>query len=94
MEAYREGNTAPGGPQEDTMRVTVYTKPDCMQCTATMRALDKAGLDYHVVDLTTDPGALDYVRHDLGHLQAPVVDTDTAGHWSGYRPDRCKGLAA
>ena len=75
------------------MRITVYTKPQCVQCTATMRALDNAGLDYQVVDLTTDPGALDYVRDDLGHLQAPVVDTDTAGHWSGFRPDRCKSLA-
>src|SRR5699024_11757087 len=60
----------------------------------TMRALDNAGLDYQVVDLTTDPGALDYVRDGLGHLQAPVVDTDTAGHWSGFRPDRCKAIAA
>ncbi|HIW69750.1 MAG TPA: glutaredoxin-like protein NrdH [Candidatus Dietzia merdigallinarum] len=76
------------------MRITVYTKPQCVQCTATMRALDNAGLDYQVVDLTTDPGALDYVRDDLGHLQAPVVDTDNAGHWSGFRPDRCKSLAA
>ena len=74
------------------MTITVYTKPACTQCTATMLALDKAGLDYQVVDLTTDPGALDYVRDDLGHLQAPVVVTDTAGHWSGYRPDRIKVL--
>lgn len=74
------------------MRITVYTKPKCVQCTATMRALDKTGLDYQVIDLTIAPEALDYVRHDLGHLQVPVVDTDTAGHWSGYRPDRCKAL--
>jgi glutaredoxin-like protein NrdH len=29
----------------------------------------------------------------LGYLRAPVVVTDTE-HWSGFRPDRCKSLAA
>ncbi|MGO1948095.1 MAG: glutaredoxin domain-containing protein, partial [Mycobacteriaceae bacterium] len=26
--------------------ITVYTKPACVQCTATKKALDKAGVDY------------------------------------------------
>ena len=26
--------------------ITVYTKPSCVQCTATFRALDKAGISY------------------------------------------------
>lgn len=74
------------------MSITVYTKPSCQQCTATTRALDKTGIDYEVVDLTTNTDAREYVQA-LGHLQAPVVVTDT-DHWSGYRPDRCKSLAA
>ena len=74
------------------MRVTVYTKPACGQCIATRKALDAAGVDYETVDLTTDPGALDYVQ-SLGYLQAPVVVTDT-DHWAGFHPDRCKALAA
>ena len=66
--------------------ITVYTKPACVQCNATFRALDKAGLDYATVDITTDSEARDYVM-GLGYLQAPVV---VAGgqHWSGFRPDR------
>ena len=28
------------------MSITVYTKPACVQCNATYRALDKAGVDY------------------------------------------------
>lgn len=67
------------------MRVTVYTKPACMQCNATRRALDSRGVPYEVVDLAADPAALDRVK-ELGYLQAPVVVTDTC-HWSGYRPD-------
>ena len=72
------------------MTITVYSKPSCVQCTATYRALDKAGYDYTVVDITEDADARDYVM-SLGHLQAPVVMVG-GEHWSGYRPDRIKAL--
>lgn len=73
------------------MSVTVYTKPACVQCNATYKALDKQGIEYSVVDITEVPEACDYVMA-LGYLQAPVV---VAGddHWSGFRPDRIKALA-
>ena len=68
--------------------LTVYTKPNCVQCTATFKALDKAGITYVKVDISVDAEARDYVMA-LGYLQAPVV---VAGdeHWSGFRPDRIK----
>ncbi|MCA1007594.1 redoxin NrdH [Rhodococcus hoagii] len=74
------------------MSITVYTKPACVQCNATYRALDKAGLEYDIVDISENPEARDYVMA-LGYLQAPVV---VAGddHWSGFRPDRIKDLTA
>ena len=74
------------------MTITVYSKPNCVQCTATYRALDKSGIAYSTVDLTVDAEALDQVRA-LGYAQAPVV---VAGenHWSGFRPDKIKTLAA
>ncbi|MDO2394759.1 redoxin NrdH [Mycobacterium avium subsp. hominissuis] len=70
--------------------VTVYTKPACVQCNATYKALDKQGIAYQKVDITVDSEARDYVIA-LGYQQAPVV---VAGddHWSGFRPDRIKGL--
>ncbi|WP_067544464.1 glutaredoxin-like protein NrdH [Nocardia crassostreae] len=73
------------------MTITVYTKPACVQCNATYKALDKIGVDYDVVDISENPEARDYVMA-LGCLQAPVV---VAGddHWSGFRPDRIKALA-
>ena len=67
------------------MSITVYSKPACVQCTATQRALDKHGLVYEVIDLTGDQTALDRVVA-LGHQQAPVVVADDQ-HWSGFRPD-------
>ena len=79
-------------PQQPVDPITVYSKPACVQCTATYKALDKAGIDYETVDITTNPEARDYVM-GLGYQQAPVV---VAGehHWSGFRPDRVKAVAA
>ncbi|GAC62318.1 glutaredoxin-like protein NrdH (plasmid) [Gordonia sp. LUNF6] len=76
----------------ETPTITVYTKPACVQCNATYKALDKAGITYVAVDISTNDDARDYVL-SLGYLQAPVV---VAGddHWSGFRPDRIKQLAA
>jgi glutaredoxin-like protein NrdH len=75
---------------EPHARVTVYTKPGCVQCDATFRLMDARGIPYTPVDVTTDPDALKAVR-GLGYLQAPVV---VAGgrHWSGYRPDEITRL--
>lgn len=65
----------------------VYSKPSCVQCTATYRALDSKGIEYTVVDLTTNPAALEYVMEELGYSAAPVVVASDQDHWSGFRPD-------
>ncbi|MCK6210325.1 glutaredoxin-like protein NrdH [Georgenia sp. EYE_87] len=74
------------------MSITVYSKPSCVQCDATYRALNKQGLEYEVVDITVDAEALESVKA-LGYQQAPVVFAD-GDHWSGFRPDKIKALAA
>ena len=73
------------------MATTVYTKPSCVQCNATYRALDSKGIEYDIVDLSEDPTALETVK-ELGYLQAPVVVTDDE-HWAGFRPDKISALA-
>lgn len=74
------------------MSIIVYSKPNCVQCDATYRALDKHGLEYEVIDVTSDPEALQTVKA-LGYQQAPVVYAD-GDCWAGFRPDKIKGLAA
>jgi glutaredoxin-like protein NrdH len=69
------------------MALTVYSKPSCVQCTATYRALDAKGIEYTVVDLSTNEAAREYVIDDLGYRQAPVVVASDQDHWSGFRPD-------
>lgn len=73
--------------------VTVYSKPACVQCNATYKALEKNGVPYDVVDITQNQQAHDYVL-SLGYLQAPVVVAGPDDHWSGFRLDRIKALAA
>lgn len=72
------------------MSIVVYSKPACVQCAATTRALDRQGLSYELVDLTRDQAAYDRVTA-MGYRQAPVV---VAGddHWAGFRPDKIGAL--
>ncbi|EMB51212.1 glutaredoxin-like protein NrdH [Vibrio mimicus] len=68
------------------MKITVYSKPNCMQCVATQKALTAKGIAFDVVSLNDNQQAMDRVTA-LGYRQVPVV---VAGedHWSGFRPDR------
>lgn len=69
-----------------TDAVTLYSKPNCVQCRATQRMFDKDGVDYNYVDLSEQPEALMSIK-ELGYLQAPVVYVNEEIHWSGHRPD-------
>lgn len=73
------------------MTIIVFSKPACVQCTATTRALDAKGVEYSVVDLTQDAEALERVTA-LGYRQAPVVMAGDL-HWSGFRPDMIARVA-
>lgn len=71
--------------------VTVYTLPNCVQCNATKRELDKLDIKYETVDLSQHPDLADTFR-ERGHATAPIV---TAGDetWSGFRLNRIRNLA-
>jgi glutaredoxin-like protein NrdH len=72
------------------MAVTVYSKPACVQCTATTRALAARGIEFDLVDLTEDLEAMERVTA-LGYRQAPVVMVGD-DHWAGFRPDKISAL--
>jgi glutaredoxin-like protein NrdH len=73
------------------MKVTVYTKDNCVQCEATKRHLDKLDIPYSTINITNDISALDKLI-SLGYRSAPVVVTDDDS-WAGYVPDKLDGLA-
>lgn len=64
--------------------VIVYTRPACVQCTSTTRALERRGIRYAARPMTEDDAARFKAQ---GHMQAPVVVTE-AETWAGYRPDK------
>lgn len=65
--------------------ITLYSKPACVQCTATKKALDKADIDYDTIDISQDNEDRDLVL-ELGYTSVPVVVSGDK-HWSGFRPD-------
>jgi glutaredoxin-like protein NrdH len=71
-------------------KVTVYTKPACVQCEQTKKYLDKHGIQYETIDVSVDADALDYIT-SLGYLAAPVV-TFGQYHWSGFRLDKLAAI--
>ncbi|WP_412057701.1 glutaredoxin-like protein NrdH [Bartonella sp. DGB2] len=72
--------------------ITIYSKPNCVQCTATYRALDKHNIPYIVVDISENRDAQTLVEN-LGYRQVPVVFLDKDNHWAGFRPDKLAALS-
>lgn len=71
--------------------VTLLTKPQCVQCDLTKRVLTSEGIAFQERDMIQDPEALKLAK-ELGYLAAPVVIAGDS-HWSGFQPERIKGLA-
>ncbi len=67
------------------MSITVYTKPNCDQCDATKRRLDKHGLQYRIVDITEDDTARRFVTSELGYLRARLPPSARRGRRSKRR---------
>ena len=65
--------------------VTVYTKPNCVQCNMTKKYLDDRGVEYSTVDITQDSDALDKIINQ-GFKAAPVVNAGSEW-WAGFKPD-------
>lgn len=69
---------------------TMFSKPGCVQCKATLRHFGSKGLVedrvFTLIDVTCDPDALEQLQ-ELHYAQVPVVFFAN-DHWSGYRPHK------
>jgi glutaredoxin-like protein NrdH len=72
------------------MKITVWEKPNCVQCTQTKKELDKRGIQYSVRRLDRSPKAIARFL-DMGLTSAPIIETDDR-RWSGFRLERIKSL--
>ena len=74
------------------MKAYIYTLPNCVQCTATKRAMTKHGVEFEEIDLAAN----DEIREELaaqGFMHAPIVAVGGQS-WSGYRPELVKALSS
>lgn len=80
------------------MRVTVYTKPGCVQCKYTFKQLEKDGIEYTAVDVTLPENEAEYDRIKAsGNITMPQVkveydDGSVDDDWVGFSPDSIKAL--
>lgn len=74
------------------MTTTIYTRPACVHCDATEKALTARGIEFETVDLSQDAAALERLRAQ-GFMSAPVVVTEDDA-WSGFRPDKIMELTS
>ena len=72
------------------MRITIYTRDNCIQCHATKRAMESRGFDFEMVNLDQHPEMADTLR-EQGFRQLPVVIAGET-RWSGFRPDMINRL--
>jgi glutaredoxin-like protein NrdH len=72
------------------MEVKVYTTPNCSQCMATKRHMDRLNIPYTEIPLQDNPDKIEeFVAQ--GHATAPIVTTDIK-IWSGYRHSKIESL--
>ena len=76
--------------------LTVYSKPNCMQCEMTKIWLTQNKIPFEVVDTGANPGALELLRH-YGWQTLPVVTLDDelgdkTKTWAGFQIDKLEAL--
>jgi len=72
-------------------KITVWEKPNCVQCMQTKRVMDAEGIIYQTRRLDRSPKAVERFK-ELGLMAAPIVETDTK-RWSGFRLEKIRSLA-
>lgn len=72
------------------MKITVWEKPNCVQCMQTKREFDKLGIQYSVRRLDRSPKAIEKFLA-MGLMAAPIVETDDR-RWSGFRLNKIRSL--
>lgn len=73
--------------------LTVYSKPNCIQCEMTKMWLDQNKIQFELVDVSEHPEKLEEIKLN-GFQQLPVVTLDKyfENAWSGFNVDRLEEL--
>ena len=68
-------------------KVTVYSKPDCVNCVLTKNWLVGNDTDFESIDIFESEEAMNYVSQDLGFMGVPVTVIEGQEPFNGFRPD-------
>lgn len=76
--------------------LTVYSKPNCIQCEMTKMWLKQNDIPFEAVDIEANPGALELLKH-YGYSSLPVVAiddelSDESKAWSGFQIEKLEAL--
>ena len=71
--------------------VTLWTKPNCVQCMQTKKEFDREGIIYREKRLDRSPKAVARFQ-EMGFLSAPIVESDDR-RWAGFRIGKIRSLA-
>lgn len=73
--------------------LTVYSKPNCIQCEMTKMQLNRNKIQFESVDVSEHPEKLEEIKLN-GFQQLPVVALDEyfENAWSGFNVDRLEEL--
>jgi len=76
--------------------ITVYSRPNCMQCEMTKMWLKQNDIPFEAVDIEANPGALELLKH-YGYSSLPVVAiddelSDESKTWSGFQIEKLEAL--
>lgn len=79
---------------DQKLTITLYSRPSCVQCTASKRHMDGKGIVYETVDVSLEENEKDLLAlKSLNYLTAPVTlvsngDVKNDVHWGGYQPHK------
>nr|DAV11017.1 MAG TPA: NrdH [Caudoviricetes sp.] len=76
--------------------LTVYSKPNCIQCEMTKMWLRQNDIPFEAVDIEANPGALELLKH-YGYSSLPVVAvddelSDETKTWAGFQIEKLEAL--
>lgn len=72
-------------------QVTVYSKPNCMQCNFTKKWLDDNKIEFKEVNVMDEPQTLMVIK-SWGFQSLPVVEIEGQEPFFGFQPDRLESV--
>jgi len=74
------------------MKVTIYSKNNCMQCKMTKRFLSEHNVEFEERNINQNPEYVTYLK-EKGFQAVPVIEAPGHPAFYGFRPDQLTQIA-